>query len=362
MSDGEQLTVERINDLGSIRSEWSALAEASGNVFATWEFSDIWWRAFGADRPLLVTACRRDDGSLATIVPLYEASRRPVRVLRFLGHGSAALTGPISAAGDPNIAAAGLRATLRARLWPWDVLFADGLPAREVWRARVGGRRWGHPEADPVLRIDGAGWEQYLATLSSNLRQQVRRRERKLLAAHDVQIRLVHDPARLAEDFETFLRLHDARWEGSSTSFAGERGDFHREFAAVAFERGWLRLWIMEVDDAPVAAWYGFRFGGADWFRQAGRDPAWDRHNVGFVLLVRTIREAFEDEMREYRFLRGDDAYKFRFANDDPGAETIVLGRGLSGRGAILGVASARALPIGPLRRALRRVTGIERY
>ena len=362
VSFAEDLELEPVIDLEAIRSEWSELAEASGDVFATWEFLETWWRRFGAGRPLLVTACRHKDGSLAAIVPLYEATARPVRLLRFLGHGSSGLTGPISARASRDTAAAALTAVLRARLWPWDVLFAEGLPARERWRERLGGRSW-HRAADPILRIDGASWQEYVETLSSNLRREVRRRERKLLEAHEVVVRLVEDPACLDEDFDVFLRLHDARWEGTSKSFRGEHGEFHREFAALALERRWLRLWIMEVDGAPVAAWYGFRFGGTEWWRQQGRDPAWERESVGFVLMVRTIRAAFEDGMREYRFMPGDEPYKSRFANDDPEVETVFLARGLRGQGALLGWESARVLVPGPWRRALAlRATRIQRY
>ena len=86
----------------------------------------------------------------------------------------------------------------------------------------------------------------------------------------------------------TLLRLHAARWEDASAAFEPELEAFHREFAAVALERGWLRLWICEVDGSPVAAWYGLRYAGCECFYQSGRDPAWDEHSVGFVLLAHT--------------------------------------------------------------------------
>ena len=40
---------------------------------------------------------------------------------------------------------------------------------------------------------------------------------------------------------------------------------------------------------------------------------------MGFVLLAHSIRSAFEDGMREYRFLRGGDSYKGRFCRRRPG-------------------------------------------
>jgi CelD/BcsL family acetyltransferase involved in cellulose biosynthesis len=83
---------------------------------------------------------------------------------------------------------------------------------------------------------------------------------------------------------------------------------------------------VLELDGTPRAAWYGFRYAGAESYYQAGRDPSLDRYSVGFVLLLHSIREAFEDGMSEYRFLHGGEAFKYRFATDDPGLVTVACG------------------------------------
>ena len=119
---------------------------------------------------------------------------------------------------------------------------------------------------------------------------------------------------------------------------------FHREFARCAFERGWLRLWFLEIDGDPVAAWYGFRFGEAESYYQSGRDPAWDRSSVGLVLLAHTIREAMGDGMREYRLLRGGESYKDRFATADPGLQTVARPRGVLGTVVLGGARFVRRL------------------
>ena len=71
-----------------------------------------------------------------------------------------------------------------------------------------------------------------------------------------------------------------------------------------------------------MAAWYGFRFGGADWYYQLGRDPEWDKESIGLVLLAHTIRAPSTTACRTYRLLRGGESYKARFATADPGIQT----------------------------------------
>jgi CelD/BcsL family acetyltransferase involved in cellulose biosynthesis len=199
-----------------------------------------------------------------------------------------------------------------------------------------------------VLDFDGKPWDELLATKSRNLREQVRRRERNLQRDHDVTYRLVSGADGLDDALDDLFRLHRLRW-GTGTTF-GQTEAFQREFAAVAADRNWLRLWLLEIEGRTVAAWLGFRYAGAECYYQAGRDPTLESSSIGFVLLSHTIREAVADGAGEYRFLRGDEPFKYRFASGDEGLESIVLARGAAGRAALSGALAVRAA-----RNALRR-------
>ena len=145
---------------------------------------------------------------------------------------------------------------------------------------------------------------------------------------HGLRLRLTSDPAQLPRDLDHLFSLHEARWRGASRAFTSDRRTFHRDFATIALDRGWLRLWLAEVEGEVVAAWYGFRFGGADSFYQSGRDPVRAALHVGFVLLTHTIREAVNDGQSEYRFLRGAEPYKGRFASRDAPVSTSIIAAG----------------------------------
>jgi CelD/BcsL family acetyltransferase involved in cellulose biosynthesis len=203
-----------------------------------------------------------------------------------------------------------------------------------------------------VVALSAEGdWESYLAARSANFRQQVRRRARGAARA-GVRFRLVSKRSQLSDALDALIALHAAHWGERSQAFAGPRELFHREFAALALERGWLRLWLAEAGGTPVAAWHGFRFAGAEYFYQSGRDRAWDRERVGAVLLEHTIREAFADGMREYRLLRGDESYKQRYASESKNVVTIATAGTPLARG---GVSVARKLAHARVGRALMR-------
>ncbi|MGH3002485.1 MAG: GNAT family N-acetyltransferase, partial [Gaiellaceae bacterium] len=141
-------------------------------------------------------------------------------------------------------------------------------------------------------------------------------------------------------DLDTLFALHRARWGGRS-GFGPEA--FHREIARLALARRWLRLWVVELDGRPAAAWYGFRLGNVESYYQAGRDPAHDRDSLGFVLLAHTIREALDDGVEEYRFLRGAERYKSRFTGEDPGLESVLIPASARGRVAVSAAAGAKS-------------------
>jgi CelD/BcsL family acetyltransferase involved in cellulose biosynthesis len=255
--------------------------------------------------------------------------------------------GPICAPEDRPAAAAALLEAAAGE--DWDVLLAERLASLERLPASLGAREL-QREPSPALRIDGMSWDDFLASKSSNFRQQARRRERKLAKEHELHFRLSDDPDRLNEDLDVLFGLHGERWGEHGSGALGERrAAFHREFAPVALERGWLRLWLLELDGRPAAAWYGLRFAGRDLYYQAGRDPAFERHAVGFVLLVHSVREAMNDGMSEYDFLRGAERYKDRFTADDTAVTSWAAGRGPLGRAAVAVAPRARRLLRGRL-------------
>lgn len=341
--------LEPLGTLAELREEWSKLAEEAGNIFSTWEFVSTWWRHFGGRADLRLLGRRDGDGRLAAIAPLYRSTLRGVRTLRLLGHGVADQLDLICAEAERAPMARSLRRHLREAS-DWDVCLLERLPAETGWDAMLETRVI-RRQPSPVLHVRGRSWEQVLGSLSSNHRQQVRRRESKLIRERGLRYRLASDPERLDEDLDRLFALHDARWGSRSSGFSTRWQLFHREFARIALERGWLRLWFAEVSGDIAAAWYGFRFGNSEWYYQAGRDRRFGEHSIGGVLLAHSIRSSVEDGVDSYRFLLGDEPYKIRFSVADSPVDTQALAR--RGRGALV-VDAARAAAKTPLgRRAI---------
>ena len=324
--------------LGEIEPDWRSLAERRGNAFLTPEWYFAWLRSYGEQADPAVVTLRAPAGDLQGVMPLVRDRAARPRSLRFGGANVADHLHPAAAAIEEEEAvalAAGAR--LGGEISGWSTIVLDNVDADAGWwrammsAAPVSLVAFSYRETTlPRIQLPES-WETYLAGRSRNFRSQLGRKLRALERSHEVRFRRTQVASELTSDLETFFRLHDARWEsrGGSSSATDRVRSFHADFAEAALERGWLRLWLMDVDGDSVAAWYGWRLGERYSYYLAGFEPRWSDASVGLLLLAHTVREAIDEAASEYDLLLGEEAYKQRFATDARPVETVILTRSL---------------------------------
>ena len=242
-------SVGLVDDLEAVREDWGRLAEVGRNIFWTWEWSELWWRHYGDERPLRI-AVSTDDDEIAALVPLFVWSTRPLRMLRLLGHGHGDRLGPICAEGDAAAATRAMRLALAAE--PHDVFVGDWVAGDRDWtgsrRPRRSYDRLPHP------RPSGRLVARVPCTPESALPQGLHL-ARNRLERHGAAAFRYAAPATLEADLDAAFRLHEARFgDHVGCLFCGEHKTFQREFAAIALERGWLRLLLWRSTVSPSVA------------------------------------------------------------------------------------------------------------
>jgi CelD/BcsL family acetyltransferase involved in cellulose biosynthesis len=112
--------------------------------------------------------------------------------------------------------------------------------------------------------------------------------------------------------------LHHLRWKGRSTSFHSDAyRQFHCDIARQFLANGWLRLFFLLDGGKPIAALYCFAYNGVYYYYQSGRDPAYAKYCVGFVLMNLAIQEAINEKAKVFDMLTGEELYKYRWADRD---------------------------------------------
>lgn len=348
-------TIDLASSLESLRDEWSQLAPRTRNVFGTWEWARCWYdHQAGGRKPLLLATVRSAiDGRMIAILPLRVWSKGPFDVVRFVGHGASDQLGPICDPADRQVAVAAMRTLLERIPQRWHVLLAERLHGGEGWSELLGGRPI-HREPSPVLRFGGRTWDEFLRDRTRSFRRDLMRQEQRLARAFEVRYRETVDRDRVAADLDAFFALHQARFSDDQSSLVRRKAFLH-DFTLEAFDRGWLRLWFIELDGRPAAASYELRFADVCVAYNSGRDASFDRYSPGAVLRTHTMKRAVAEGASEYRFLRGGEEYKYRFADEDPGVETVAVPNGLSGRAVV--DATAALVRHQRIRAALRRLS-----
>ncbi|HEX5055620.1 MAG TPA: GNAT family N-acetyltransferase [Gammaproteobacteria bacterium] len=328
-------TVEDVARFETLREEWDELLRASSAdcVFLTWEWLHTWWRHLAGGRKLHLILVRNEDGRLIALAPLARRPRQwkrllPFPALEFLGVGSVGsdYLDIIIRRGEERRAQSALAGELAGSglMVDFSQVASAGCRALDLM-GELGGRGW-RAHITPTDRcpyIDFSGdlpeqtWESYLSGLGSAHRYNLRRRAKNLEKQWRVDFERAATEEQRAAGIENVVRLHGLRWR--SRGEPGVFGDpaviaFHHEFSRLALARGWLRLYLLRLDDRIAVAWYGFHYNGVTSFYQTGFDPDFYKHSVGLVMMSRAIRCAIEEGASAYDFLRGDETYKSLWA------------------------------------------------
>jgi len=273
-----------------LQEAWDDLARRVGaDIFSTFDWCEIWWRYYGADRELEIQTFWQ-DGRLIGIVPLFyeRLALGPVtvRTVRLLGadHSTTSCgvaVAPASVARIMNMLTKKLLSERRL-----DLMLFGPLPGySRLGEALVAAldsmrdRMWSESvsRANHMVFSLPSTFDSYGKKLSKKERSNIRRDRRDLehagIVRHHVFTRQSDMPAAL----DAFISLHQTQWRskgslGHFRDWPAAEG-FHREMVNRQSQRGRVCLTQLCVNRRVVAGQYCYRFGArAHWILSARRN------------------------------------------------------------------------------------------
>lgn len=281
---------------------------------APFQSSAGWWRAVAATcmaegcRAAFPVVCR--DGRAVLSMPLLHG---PGRRVSALVSPYTCLYQPVAAPGAglemaASVLARGLGPVVRidaadAGWVGWPPLLRGFRQAGYRARQFASFGNW-------VERVDGCGWDAYLAGRPGALRETIRRRLRRAERDRAMSFGMAA-PGEEAAYLADYESVHAQSWKGLEPFPA-----FAAAFVAEAARAGVLRMAVLRRDGNPVAAQYWTVERGVATVLKLAHTKSARSNSPGTVLTAWVIRRLLEDGLATLDFGRGDDPYKRQWATE----------------------------------------------
>jgi CelD/BcsL family acetyltransferase involved in cellulose biosynthesis len=325
-----------VSELTAIEAEWRALAisQPSASYFVSPDWVLSWWETEGDGAHVEAGVWRDDAGRLEAVVPL---ARYPHRL-----HPVAPLTVPTwtnlgSGVGAADHCGWAVRASRAEDVRAWlagklasGSMILDSLDPEAGAALVPAGAQAIASSACPRVAIPAAEAE---IGGSAKFRKQLRAYRRKIERL-GVTFRWIGPAEMTADVVDTVLDLHETRRAaaGWASMFNPDRAALHRRLIERSTASGGPAAVLAERDGQPVAVLYGFRWRDVFAYYQTGWVADLAAANLATVLVAEAIRLAGADGATMFDFLRGAEAYKYRFGAHDRVDQTWLVPVGVRGR------------------------------
>ncbi len=322
-----------------LRGEWNALLRRSDTdtIFLTHEWQSTWWRFFAPGRDLFLLALR-ERGELVGIAPFYR-QRLPEgqAVIQLIGGTEISdYLNLIALPGYHEQVYQAIFEFLCSEIVDWEAIDLHCLPTavshyellREVTARQGLAIQRRVEDVCPVIPLP-ATWDEYLSMLDKKQRHELRRKMRRAEREADIHWYMTSDPHSLTKDMEDFFDLH-RKSSPDKEDFMSETEmqHFFHEAARFALDRGWLELSFLLINGEKAASMLCFAYNNRTLVYNSGYDPQrFARLSPGIVLLAYHIQDSIAKGRAAFDFLRGDEAYKYRFGGQDSEVLQITIRR-----------------------------------
>jgi CelD/BcsL family acetyltransferase involved in cellulose biosynthesis len=323
----EQLNIKKIQDISEfqgLREEWNELLEECEikNVFLTWEWLYTWWKVYGLNNDkieIYIIEVRDENGKLLGLEPMKIRKTAFLNYLEFIGNGSditSEYLGPIVREGYESVVRECIKVQIREAN-EFNVINLKPLHALKIdyWNSpTLVYRKIKKFSTCPIVELPKT-WNELLKNQSANFVKKSKECYRVCKRDFKLKFVRIYSEKDLSLYFNELERLHHLRWNGGSRSFRSDKYRlFHRDIARQFLDKGWLRLFFLIDAERPIAALYCYAYNGVYYYYQSGRDPAYEKYRVGFVLMNIAIQEAINEGAKVFDMLTGEEAYKYRWA------------------------------------------------
>ena len=308
------MSVNPVTSFRDAQEEWDSILRDSpvASIFLSPQWQEVWWENFSGVREMTGFSVPAPGGGLNALASL----SRLDNTIGFVG-------APDTFDYNDFLVRPGFEEAFYRTLldvldgWEWDDLRLDSLiedsPTLAYLPEMARGRGYS-VEVEYEDVTSGVAlpddWEQFLGLLSKKDRHELRRKLRRLDSHTGWRWYCLTAPDDVMASFDEFLALMRMSRTDKEEYMTPERERFFHALARRMAELDRIRLFFMELDGARVAASLCFDYGSARLLYNSGYDPGFSYYSVGLLLHAMCVRDAIEQGIGYFDFLRGPEPYK----------------------------------------------------
>lgn len=320
-------------ELIKIKGSWNDMVRKSqfDTPFYSWAWYEMWWKHFGDVYELYIIIAENISGQLLSIAPLmkFQTKLRGIKVteLSFIDNG----IGPRNSILHRNDASGYQSITtiveyLATHNHEWDYIKLDKIDKNssflndyekcmEKFNLKVIKMTSGQ---SPYLKID-TDFETYLLnTFKRKQRYNIKREAKKLSGKDGYKLICFTKPHEMKKAVDLSFQISKASWKGdigTDMTSSEPRKAFYVELTNHLAQLGQIQIWILIIEDNPVALEYQLVNGKNIYLLISDFDESYKKLSPGTSLLYNILEKCYEDKLYEFDFCGGAYGYKLKWAN-----------------------------------------------
>ena len=319
-----------LTSFGEIRTEWESLLAASpvNTLFLTPQWQEVWWESYGASSGMAGFYVRSTEGVTA-VAPLAKQGD----TLSFVGNQDTFDYNDFMVSpGTEGEFYHSLLHSIEEQCCKSLELYSlrESSPTLKYLpeAARSHGFKVEVEKEDVTSGIELPGtWDEYLALLNKKDRHELRRKLRRLDSANKWSFYGISEPEQVTARLGDFISLMKMSSPDKEEYMTEDRERFFYQMAERMAQQGLLKLYFMDIDGQTVATSLCFDYASSRLLYNSGYNQEFSYYSVGLLLNALCLKDAIEQGMSYFDFLRGPEPYKHHLGGQQQDLYQMVVTR-----------------------------------
>jgi hypothetical protein len=165
-----------------------------------------------------------------------------------------------------------------------------------------------------------ASFDEYLRSLKSQTRQNLRNSRRRLDKHLSGRLNLAcySSPDQMPEFVRRAVAISKTTYQWRLLGLGLRDPERLEQTLSSMARHGWTRCYLLECNGAATAFMIGYLYSGTYYYVDVGFDPDWEKWSVGTVLHMEVLRALMDGDVRarSFDFSSGTGVHKKRFGNE----------------------------------------------